>query len=99
MKFKLENLFDFRQLIKHLSSGLQRLTLEDNFEGTRISVQFEGNGEVSVRNPLNFVPSSYIIISKSGIGTIYKSNTWTTDFVYFTNEGAGTYEAIIYLMR
>ena len=99
MKFKLENLFDFRQLIKHLSSGLQRLTLVDNFEGTRIEVEFNGSGEVSVQNPLNFIPSSYIIVSKSGNGTIYRSNTWTRDNIYFTNNGTDTYSASIFLMR
>jgi len=99
MRFKLENLFDFRQLIKHLSSGLQRLTLDDNFEGTRISVNFNGNGEVQVRNPLNFIPTSYIIISKSASGTIFRSNTWTNDFIYFTNDGTEPMESIIFLMR
>jgi hypothetical protein len=99
MKFTLENIFNIDQLKKHLTSGLQRLKLQDNFEGEEIQVLIPAGQEVRVRNPLNFIPSRYILISKSGNSTISRSNIWTQDYVYFTNFGPENSDTIIFLTR
>jgi len=72
MKFSLENIFQIRQLIKHLSAGLRRLRFEDNFEGTQIQVVIPAGSELRVRNPLQFLPSSYILLNKTGNSTIIR---------------------------
>lgn len=99
MKFSLENLFDFKQLLRHLSAGLRRLDLDNNFEGEEISATIPAGSELRVRNPLSFTPDRYIITSKSGNSTISKSNTWTKDYVYFTNYGADESTVSIFLYR
>lgn len=99
MKFTLENIFNIAQLKKHLTSGLQRLKLTDNFEGEEIQVLIPGGEEVRVRNPLNFIPNRFIIVNKSGNSTISKSNIWTQDYVYFTNFGPEDSETIVFLTR
>lgn len=99
MKFKLENLYELKQLLRHLSSGLRRLTLPDNFEGEEVSIEIPAGTQVSVRNPLSFIPTRYIITKKTGNSTISKSGTWTENFLYFTNYGADDTEASIFLMR
>lgn len=99
MKFKFENLFELKQLLRHLSSGLRRLTLPDNMEGEQISARIPAGSELRVRNPLSFIPTRYIILNKTGNSTISKSGTWTEDFIYFTNYGADDTEALIFLMR
>ena len=99
MKFSLENLFDFKQLLRHLSAGLSRLDLDNNFEGEEISAVIAAGAEVKLRNPLSFIPNRYIITSKSNNSTISRSNVWTSDFVYFTNHGAEDSSVSIFLYR
>lgn len=99
MKFSLENIGNIRQLINHLSSGLKRLNFTDNFEGTEISITIASGAEVQVRNPLNYIPTRYIVLEQTGNSTISKSNTWTTDFIYFTNFGAAEGSYKIRLLR
>lgn len=99
MKFTLDNVYELRQLIKHLSSGLRRLTLSDNFQGTEIQILIPAGSELKVRNPLQFVPNRYIIVSQTGNSNIVKSNTWTSDFLYFTNHGIEDSNATIQLLR
>lgn len=99
MKFTLENLFDFKQLIRHLSMGLKRLDLDNNFEGDEITALLPAGIETRVRNPLNFIPDRYMITSKSGNSTISKSNVWTSDYIYFTNYGIEESTTSIFLYR
>ena len=99
MKFTIENLFDLKQLLRHLSTGLQRLDLDNNFEGEEISAEMPAGAETRVRNPLNFVPDRYIITNKSGNSTISRSNTWTRDYIYFTNFGAEDSHVSVFLYR
>lgn len=99
MKFKFENLYELKQLLRHLASGLSRLTLNDNLEGTEIEISILSGTETEIRNPLNFIPTRYIILGKTGNSTISRSGTWTSDFLYFTNHGVEDTTATIFLMR
>lgn len=99
MKFTLENMFDLKQLLRHLSAGLRRLDLDNNFEGEEISANMPAGVETRVRNPLNFIPDRYIITSKSGNSTISRSGIWTSDYVYFTNHGTDSSDVSLFLYR
>lgn len=100
MKFNLENLREIKNLVKELSVGLRRLTIRNNFEGFEVDVTIGSSSDVTVRNQLSFIPTRYIILSQTGNGLITKSSTpWTTNFIYFTNNGATQVEAKIFIMR
>lgn len=89
MKFSLENLFDFKQLIRHLSAGLERLSFKDNFEGFEAIVTIPASSEVKVRNQLNFIPTKYIITQQRGNGLVTAGDTkWDANFLYMKNHGA-----------
>ena len=100
MKFSLENLFDFKQLLRHLSTGLERLDLDNNFEGFREELVIPAGSELRVRNQLNFIPSTYIIGYQEGNGLITASGTpWDINFLYLRNHGAEEVTATIRFLR
>lgn len=100
MKFNLENLRELRRLIRELAIGLRKLDLINNFEGSELNIVIPASSSVSIRNPLNFIPSRYIILSQEGNGLITKSTTaWTLDFLYFSNNGGSEVTAKIFVMR
>lgn len=89
MKFSLDNLFNFKQLVRHLASGLERLRLEDNFEGFQITLVIPASSEFKLRNQLKFIPSKYIVLFQQGNGVLTAgSSKWTSDFLYMENHGA-----------
>lgn len=100
MRFSLENLFDLKQLLRHLSAGLERLTFEDNFEGFNITVVISAGSELKFRNQLNFIPTKYIITHQTGNGLITAGDTaWTRDFIYMKNHGAADVTVTLQFMR
>lgn len=100
MRFSLENLFDLKQLLRHLSAGLERLTFEDNFEGFNITVVISAGSELKFRNQLNFIPTKYIITYQTGNGLITAGDTaWTRDFIYMKNHGASDVTVTLQFMR
>jgi hypothetical protein len=90
MKFSLENITNIRQLIRHLSAGLEKLNLLDNFETFQVdSLSISAGSEVKVRNQLKSIPSGYIIRFQQGNGLVTAGDTkWSKDFIYMKNHGA-----------
>jgi len=89
MKFSIENIFNLAQLKKHLASGLERLSLNDNFQGFEITLVIPASSETKLRNQLNFIPSKYIVLFQQGNGLVTAGDTaWTRDFLYIKNNGA-----------
>lgn len=100
MKFNLENLREIKNLVRELSVGLRRLTIRNNFEGFEVDTVIPAASNVTIRNQLDFVPTRYIILSQTGNGLITKATTpWSTNYIYFTNNGAAQVEAKIFIMR
>ena len=100
MKFSLENLGGLKQLIRELSAGLDKLTLEDNFEGFDTTVTISSGSESKIRNELKFIPTRYIITMQEGNGNLTKSSTvWTKDFLYMYNHGPDSVTATIRFLR
>jgi hypothetical protein len=88
MKFSLENLFDFKQLLRHLSAGLTKLSLNDNFEGFETTLHIISGDTLKVRNSLKFIPSTYIVKFQKGHGIVTAGDDkWTSDFLYLKNWG------------
>lgn len=93
MKFRLEVSKTLQQLIKHLSVGLRKLSLVQNFEAFEIDLEWAVSDveELTAGNPLTFVPTRYIIVSQTGDANITKGDTaWTNSSVYFKNNDTTT---------
>jgi hypothetical protein len=100
MKFSLENLFDIKQLLRHLAVGLERLTLRDNFQGFEITLVIPAGTELKFRNQLNFIPSKYIVLFQQGDGLVTAGDTkWTSDFLYMKNHGAAEVRVKLHFLR
>ena len=100
MKFSLENLFDLKQLIRHLSAGLERLSFDDNFEGFEATIVIPASSELKLRNQLNFLPTKYIITQQQGNGLLTAGDTkWDQNFLYMKNHGASQVTATVQFLR
>lgn len=88
MKFSLGTIFELKQLLKELGTGLSRLTFGENFQSFETEVTIAANTEAKIRNSLTFIPNYVIIDAKSG-GPVTRGDTaWTTDYVYIKNHDA-----------
>jgi len=85
MKFSLGTIFDIKQLLKELGTGLSRLTFSDNFESFEVEVEIAANTEEKIRNSLTFIPNRVIIDSKGDALVTRGDTAWTTEFVYIKN--------------
>lgn len=100
MKFSLENLFNFKQLVRHLAAGLERLRFEDNFESFQITLVIPAGSESKLRNQLKFIPSKYIVLFQQGNGLVTAGDSqWTPDFLYMKNHGAATVTVKLLFLR
>lgn len=99
MKFNIESLSDLGQLVKELAIGLRNITFADNFKGFEKTVTISATSETQIRNELQNIPTKYIIVSQTGNGLVIKSNTWTKDFLYLTNNGAEEVTITIIFLR
>ena len=102
MKFgKLETIKEFRLLLKELSTGLRKLSFNDNFESFEVDLTFiSGEEKINVRNELNVIPKSYIITFQTGDGLITASDiAWTKNYITFKNHGTAVVRTIIKVIR
>jgi hypothetical protein len=90
MKFRIEVITVFKQLLKELSVGLRDLTFTDNFHS------FEWSGTIvasetnyKIRHSLQLTPSKYIIVHQTGNAVVTAGSTlWDSNYVYMTNNTA-----------
>ena len=87
MRFVLQGCRDLKALIRELSTGLQRLTVDENMDAFVIeNLLMPANNEVSIGNKLTFIPKHYIITSQKGNTLITKGDTeWTKSTLYLKN--------------
>jgi len=90
MKFRLEALKDFRNLVRELALGLRNLTFGDNFRSFETSVTISATSSSVIRNQLTTIPSKYMIVDQTGNGLVTRdiNNTWTVNNLYLYNHGA-----------
>lgn len=100
MKFSLENLPTFQELIRQLSAGLDKLDFIDNFEAFETTVTIPASSESQIRNQLKFIPTRYMITRQTGNGLVTDSGTtWTNDYLYMQNHGSNSVTVKIIFMR
>jgi len=100
MKAIIPILRNLNELKDYLEIFLKKLDFNDNFESFESTVEIAATSNVTIRNPLTFIPTKYIIVSQTGNGLITKDTTeWTKDNVYLYNNGAVTVTATIIFMR
>ena len=95
MKFSLGTIFELKQLLKELGTGLSRLDLTENFQSFEVELEIpdqsqttllESSGDFKIRNQLAFIPSRMIIVKQVGNGLVTAGDTaWTSDFLYVRN--------------
>lgn len=100
MKFRIENLVTFKEVIKELASGLLRLSFNDNFESFETTVTISATSEIAIPNQLTFIPSKYMIVSQTGAGQVTKgTTTWNNDRVYLYNNGGTSVSITVIFLR
>ncbi len=87
MRFSLESARDITALIRSLSTGLRKLTLDENMDAFIVEdVDISANSEVTIGNKLTSIPKHYIITSQKGNALITKGDTeWTGRSLYLKN--------------
>ncbi len=76
--------------LSELQTGLNKLGLDENFEGFIYDGAIAANTEIAIRNKLDTIPR-YRVILKSTLYEIQDGATeWTQDFVYIKNANATT---------
>jgi hypothetical protein len=90
MKFSIDRIFDIRNLVKELATGLKRLDFVNNFESFQTSeITIAANTEESIRNELDSIPNSMIILKQTGNALVTAGDTtWTSNFLYVKNHDA-----------
>lgn len=101
MKFSLETSLDVQDLVRELSHGLHKLSLEENMEAFKVEdLKIAANSEAQVKNKLKFTPKQYIITSQQGGGLITKSDKdWKTGYLSLTNSGSTEATITVIFMR
>tara|TARA_Y100000004_G_scaffold31445_1_gene32905 strand:+ start:858 stop:1202 length:345 start_codon:yes stop_codon:yes gene_type:complete len=114
MKFDFSTVKDIKEFVEKLTTGLSKLTFEDNMEAFTVQdVEIRSGKTASIRNLLQFVPSKYIIVSQEGNGVVTKAGLketnstgtfsrfkeWNLDYVYLKNNGPQTVKITIVFMR
>lgn len=92
---------DLIYILRELTNGLTKLSLNDNFESFESDVSIAAGQELEIRNELDAIPSKWIIINNSGNSYLIEKGTteWTLDFVYLMNNGGSTASATILFLK
>lgn len=89
MKFSLDTVFNIKQLVKELRTGLGRLDFLNNFESFEVETTIAANTEAKLRNQLSFIPSRVIIVKQTGNALVTAGDTaWTASYLYMKNHDA-----------
>jgi len=103
MRFVIEGCRDLTALIRELSTGLRKLTIDENMDAFVVEdLKIAADSEVSIGNKLTSIPKHYIITSQKGNALITKGDTeWTSRTLYLKNNNL-TNEAtvnVVFIMR
>lgn len=103
MRFVIEGCRDITALIRELSTGLRKLTLDENMDAFIVEdLIIAANSEVSIGNKLTYIPKHYIITSQKGNAFITKGDTeWTRSTLYLKNNDVNNDATItvVFVMR
>lgn len=101
MKFSINNIRDLPNLIRELTVGFNRLSLEDNTESFKTIVTILPSTVKQIAHNLGFIPSERIILRQDVEAAISDSaTTWDDNFVYLENHnGSNTVTLTVIFMR
>lgn len=86
MKFSVDKIFNIKNLIKELSTGLRRLDFTNNFQTFTVTETISANTEVKIRNQLSSIPVDMLITKQTGNALVTAGDTaWTEDYIYIKN--------------
>jgi len=71
--------------LKELYTGLQRLTLEDNFQSFKSTQTIGAGEEIAIRNKLGIIPTGKVILETNNNAVIDGDTENSNDFVYLKN--------------
>lgn len=103
MKFNISGSTGLQGLIRILTSGLNKLRLDENFENFEVKnlvLPASATGVVTIRNSLTFIPTRYIIVKQKGNGIVTSADKfWTLRELYMVNHGPDEVTVNILFMR
>lgn len=105
MKFNISTSTGLQGLIRTLTAGLNKLTLQENFENFEVTdlviPTIVGSVDyITIRNELTFIPSKYIIVKQTGNGLVTAADRfWTLKEIYMKNHGPDEVTVTIMFMR
>ena len=86
MKFSLGTIFELKQLLKELGTGLSRLDLVENFDSFEVEATIAANTEAAIRNEATYIPSRMLIVKQTGNALVTAGDAaWTTNYLYIKN--------------
>jgi len=101
----LTQIFDYLRIehtanLKELVTGLNRLTLDENFLSFTVSVEIPAGQETAIENKLRGSIPSHRIITRSNVAEIVDGATaWTKEFVYLKNLGATNAQVTVIFLK
>ena len=102
MKFALAGLNSIISLSRELTTGLDRLSFEDNFDAYIVEgITIDAGETERIANGLDTIPSKYVIVNQEGGSVIAKSSDseWTNTDLYLKNYGTEDVTLSIVFMR
>ncbi|MBR9701024.1 hypothetical protein GOV11_04120 [Candidatus Woesearchaeota archaeon] len=94
---------DVTSTLRELTTGLTKISFEDNFESFTVEVTLASGAETEIRNKLRSqdIPTQRIIVrGGSGSQDIVDGDTqWTKQFVYLKNTNASSVTATVLFLR
>ena len=108
MRFALDMITDIKELVNELTTGLNRLSLSDNFAGFEKKDLSINAGETArIHNELrDAIPNKFIVVKQQGNGLLTipsankdKTNVWNQKALFLKNNGTETVKITVIFMR
>lgn len=105
MKFSLSQIAELSQILKELSTGLNRLDLNENFISFQATVTIAAGATYRLRNELKVIPSKMLVVDQTGNGLLTRGILYESvsvannlNYLYILNNGAVSVTAkVLYL--
>lgn len=100
--FTITVLRDADLALKQVSSGVRKLTFDDNFESKTVTVTLTAGGTAKVVNPfpVGVVPSEWFVVDRIGAGGVMRGpDPWGTELSFEETSGTDAVTATVRLFR
>ena len=91
---------EIQQALQDLFVGLLRLNFEENFKSFMWTGTIAATTEVAIGNPMDKIPTKYLVVrNSSGMAIGDGPTPWTASVVYLKNYGASSATITVVFMR